>query len=118
MRGRGAGLRQRTFRVADHHFALVHVTGLEPGTTTPYAVRLDGERVWPLDAVAWPESTIRTLGGGRNVVLAWGSCRVTAPDHPPHSLPKDKHPDGREVDALRLLAEHMRAGERRSGPTG
>ena len=45
------GCAQRTFRVADHHFALVHVTGLEPGTTTPYEVRLDGERVWPLDEV-------------------------------------------------------------------
>ena len=45
------GCVQRTFRVADHHFALVHVTGLEPGTTTPYEVRLDGERVWPLDGV-------------------------------------------------------------------
>ena len=42
------GCAQRTFRVAGHHFALVHVTGLEPGTTTPYAVRLDGAPVWPL----------------------------------------------------------------------
>ena len=51
-------------------------------------------------------------------MLAWGSCRVTAPDHPPHSLPKDEHPDGREVDALRLLAEHMRDGEQESWPDG
>ena len=36
-----------TFRVAGHHYALVHCTGLEPGSTTPYEVRLDGEQVWP-----------------------------------------------------------------------
>ena len=27
------GCRTRTFRVGDHHYALVHVTGLEPGNT-------------------------------------------------------------------------------------
>jgi hypothetical protein len=112
------GCTQRTFGVAGHHYALVHVTGLEPATSTPYEVRLDGERAWPLDDGAWPASTIRTQGGGRPLVLAWGSCRVTAPDHPPHSLPKDEHPEGREVDALRLLAEHMRDGEQESWPDG
>ncbi len=39
--------RQRTFCVAGHHYALVHVRGLEPGSETEYEVRLDGERVWP-----------------------------------------------------------------------
>ena len=32
------GCRERTFHVAGHHYALVHVTGLEPATTTPYEV--------------------------------------------------------------------------------
>ena len=112
------GCRERTFRVAGHHYALVHVTGLEPGSTTPYEVALDGRRVWPLDDGDWPASTIRTQGGGRRVRLAWGSCRVTAPDHPPHSLPKDQHPEGREVDALRLVAEHMRDSDQEEWPHG
>src|SRR5688572_20284904 len=37
----------RTFAVAGHHYALVVVTGLTPGTTSAYEVLLDGERVWP-----------------------------------------------------------------------
>ena len=43
------GCRERTFRVDGHHYALVHVTGLEPAATIPYEVRLDGARVWPQD---------------------------------------------------------------------
>src|SRR5690349_19349912 len=39
--------RDRTFRVAGHHYAIVVVDGLEAGTETPYEVRLDGELVWP-----------------------------------------------------------------------
>ena len=37
----------RTFHVEGHHYALVLVTDLEPGTTTPYEVELDGVLVWP-----------------------------------------------------------------------
>ena len=37
----------RTFEVAGHHYALVSVTGLEPDTTYPYDVTVDGEVVWP-----------------------------------------------------------------------
>jgi hypothetical protein len=36
-----------TFQLAGHHFALVVLDHLEPGTQTPYDVRLDGELVWP-----------------------------------------------------------------------
>jgi hypothetical protein len=110
------GCTQRTFRVGTHHYALVHVTGLEPGTSTEYAVTLDGHRVWPEAGSGWPASRIRTGARDQLLRLAWGSCRVSAPDHPPHSLPKDKHPDGREVDALRLLAERMRDGEEPDWP--
>ena len=110
------GCTQRTFRVGTHHYALVHVTGLEPGTSTEYAVALDGRRVWPEAGSGWPASRIRTGARDQLLRLAWGSCRVSAPDHPPHSLPKDKHPDGREVDALRLLAERMRDGEEPDWP--
>ena len=41
------GHRASTFSVMDHHYALVIVDDLEPGSTTPYEVHLDGERVWP-----------------------------------------------------------------------
>src|SRR6478609_3618053 len=52
--------RARTFRVQGHHYALVVVEDLEPGSTTPYEVRLDGVLVWPEPGSPWPASRIRT----------------------------------------------------------
>jgi hypothetical protein len=102
-----AGCRQRTFAVEGHHYALVHVTGLEPASTTAYEVRLDGERAWPDPGSPFPPSLIRTHGAGAPFRIAWGSCRVCAPHDPPYSLRKDADPRGREVDALRVLASDM-----------
>jgi hypothetical protein len=39
------GHRSHTWTVAGHHYALVELDRLEPGTETPYQVRLDGEVV-------------------------------------------------------------------------
>ena len=105
------GCREPTFRVDGHHYALVHVTGLEPAATIPYEVRLDGARVWPQDLTPYPPSVIRTHDPGTPFQIAWGSCRVSVPHRPPHSLTKDEHPEGREVDALRVLADHMCRGD-------
>jgi hypothetical protein len=102
------GHTERTFEVAGHHYALVHCTGLEPASTTPYEVRLDGERVWPEADAPYPASVIRTHGAAGPFRIVWGSCRVCAPHEPPYSLRKDEDPEGREVDALRVLADHMR----------
>jgi hypothetical protein len=110
------GCRERTFTVAGHHYALVHCTGLEPASTTPYEVRLDGERSWPEPDGDFPPSLIRTQGGDRPFRIAFGSCRVCAPHQPPFSLRKDEHPDGREVDALRVLADHMRRDDPSAWP--
>ena len=98
------GCRDRTFHVAGHHYALVHVTGLARGAITPYEVALDGERRWPLADAAFPPSVIRTTGGGTPARIVFGSCRVTVPHDPPYSLRKDEDDRGREVDALRTLA--------------
>ncbi len=101
------GCRERTFHVSGHNYALVHVTGLEPEATIPYAVALDGEHVWPEPDSPYPPSVIRTVAGKGTFRIAWGSCRVDAPHEPPYSLRKDEDPAGREVDALRVLADHM-----------
>ena len=101
------GCSARTFRVAGHHYALVHVADLEPGTTNQYDVRLDGEQAWPLPGSPFPPSVIRTPSQDRPARIVFGSCRVAAPHEPPHSLRKDSHPDGREVDALHALALRM-----------
>src|SRR4028119_1882131 len=46
-----------TFRGGDHHYALVHVTGLEPGTVREYEVKLDGAVVWPAPGSPFPPSS-------------------------------------------------------------
>ena len=71
------GHRERTWTVAGHHYALVTVTGLEPGQRYPYQVRLDGDLVWPPPADTRPPSRIRTLTEGADVSLAFGSCRYS-----------------------------------------
>ena len=99
----------RTFHVSGHHYALVHVEGLEPGTTTEYEVHLDGERHWPDDAPeGFPPSVIRTPSQEHPARIAFGSCRVSVPHEPPYAEAKDDDDRGREVDALRALALRMR----------
>ena len=100
------GTDEHTFTVAGHHYALVVVEGLRPASTLEYAVRLDGEPAWP--RAGEPHPVIRTGGGGRPFTLAFGSCRVSLPHHPPFALPKDADPAGREVDALAALGGRMR----------
>jgi hypothetical protein len=69
------GVREHTWTVAGHHYALLAIGDLEPGSTTPYEVRLDGEQAWPPLSGDRPPSVIRTLGDARRVRLAFGSCR-------------------------------------------
>ncbi len=69
------GCREPTWTVCGHHYALVTVTGLEPGSSTPYEVHLDGERVWPPLGDSRPPSRIRTQGDPTHQRIAFGSCR-------------------------------------------
>ncbi|EST37207.1 hypothetical protein N566_14230 [Streptomycetaceae bacterium MP113-05] len=105
--GRGAapGGSARTWQVAGHHYALITVVGLEPGTETPYQVLLDGDQVWPPADSGMPASIIRTAvpDGGAPVRVAFGSCRWAArPEGSRHG------PVG--PDALEALAEQVRSG--------
>ncbi|MFF6999083.1 alkaline phosphatase D family protein [Streptomyces sp. NPDC008313] len=69
-----------TFQVAGHHYALVPVTGLTPGTPTAYEVLLDGAPVWPLPDSPFPPSVITVPEESAEVVrVAFGSCRWAAP---------------------------------------
>jgi hypothetical protein len=110
------GCERRTFCVDGHHYALVHVTGLEPGTITPYEVHLDDERVWPLPDAEHPPSVIKTHAHGDDVRIVFGSCRVAYPHEKPWILRKDEHKQGREVDALRALVLRMGDHEPRDWP--
>ncbi|MFJ6935806.1 alkaline phosphatase D family protein [Streptomyces sp. NPDC101132] len=108
----GAGGSAGTFQIAGHHYALVPVTGLTPGTTTAYEVLFEGARVWPLPDSPFPPSTITTpvpATPGRPsppVRFTFGSCRQAAP-------PADRRgphgPDALDALASRLAAQPLEA---------
>jgi PhoD-like phosphatase len=99
------GHTDRTFHVEGHHYALVRVEDLEPGTRYEYDVELDGERAWPPRDSDFPPSAFRTLGADNDALdILFGSCRVAVPSEPPYTLRKDEDDRGREHDALRTLA--------------
>jgi len=101
------GHRERTFTVEGHHYALVCVDGLASGELHPYTVRLDGRHVWPPPDYPFPAPAIRTLSRGGPFRVSFGSCRLALPHRPPYTLSKDRHPEGRELDALFTLAREL-----------
>jgi hypothetical protein len=110
------GCRERTFCAESHHYAIVPITGLEPGETYPYEVTLDGERRWPLAGSDFPPSVIRTIHPQRPLKIVFGSCRVAVPHEPPWNLSRDEDERGREVDALYALALRMAEADRSEWP--
>jgi hypothetical protein len=110
------GRRERTFRVEDHHYALVRLEGLESASVHEYEVALDGSVRWPDPSSDLPPSAIRTLGGPGPLDIRFGSCRVSLPHERPYTETKDSHEDGREVDALWVLAGEMARSEREDWP--
>ncbi|OZM73428.1 phosphodiesterase [Amycolatopsis antarctica] len=50
-----------TFEIEGHHYAVLVLTELRPGTSTSYEVRLDDRLVWPEPGSRLPPSRIRTL---------------------------------------------------------
>lgn len=105
-----------TFTVAGHHYALVVVEGLQPGSVTPYEVHLDGQRAWPQPDSGYPPSVVRTLGGDGPLRIAWGSCRAALPHRPPYTYARNRDDRGRETDAVWALAEQLRRGTRDDWP--
>ncbi|MGW6304164.1 alkaline phosphatase D family protein [Streptomyces niveus] len=100
----------RTFLIAGHHYALIPVTGLTPGTTVAYEVLLDEVRVWPPEDSPFPPSVIRTPAaatpgtsgsGTPELHVSFGSCRWA-------SAPVGE-PDPVGPDALHTLAAALTA---------
>jgi hypothetical protein len=102
------GCSSPTFCVEDHHYALVHVTGLEPGKAREYQVLLDGERSWPEPDSPFPPSVIRPIKNGETLKLVFGSCRISAPHEPPYTLGYDEDERGLGVDALYATAMRLK----------
>jgi hypothetical protein len=110
------GQRESTFGVAGHHYALVRIEGLDPGGFYEYEVALDGVRSWPPEGSELPPSAIRTLSPGEAVDIAFGSCRIALPHEEPYTKTKDEHEEGRELDALHVLARQMVRDDREEWP--
>ncbi|MCW2764074.1 MAG: hypothetical protein JWO11_33 [Nocardioides sp.] len=93
----------RTFAAHGHHYALIEVDGLLPGSRTAYTVLVDGERAWPPtdpEQSKFGPSVIATLEPGRPLRMAFGSCRV--------SISHDEEGNAAHgVDALRAYALHL-----------
>ena len=114
-----------TFHIGGHHYALVLVEGLEPGSRTPYEVLLDDSMVWPPADSTRPPSRIRTPGGPGAFSVVFGSCRyatplvITSEDHqefPPDALDTYSStiaglPEAKWPDALVLLGDQVYADE-------
>jgi hypothetical protein len=101
------GHRSRTFHVEGHHYAIVHVAGLEPGESYEYGVALDGEKKWPEPESEYPPSVIRTIGAEEPLRLVFGSCRLSLPHEPPYTLGKEEDECGFGPDALYALVARM-----------
>ncbi len=104
----------RTFSVHGHHYALVELTGLAPGTKTAYTVDVGEQRVWPPAAgegTRFPPSVIATLEPGKPLRLAFGSCRR-------QRQPRRGGPPGPRVDALRGYALRMAGQTDRAADRG
>lgn len=100
IRAFGISERARTFAVHGHHYALIEVGNLAPGTHHRYEVVVDGVVCWPPVDSELPQSRIPTLRPGKPLRLAFGSCRTSvahdADGHASHG-----------VDALRSYALRM-----------
>ena len=90
----------RTFAAHGHHYALLELEGLVPGSHTPYVVSVAGETLWPEPDSSFPAPIIPTLKPGKPLRMAFGSCRVSVP----HDEAGTK---AFGVDALRSYALHM-----------
>ena len=99
VQGGGGGTAQ-TFSAYGHHYALVVVEGLAPGTSAAYEVLVDERPVWPDPRSPYPPSVIRTRAtADASVRLIFGSCRETTQHATSRRLP----PDALDAYARRLM---------------
>jgi hypothetical protein len=99
-----------TFALHGHHYGLVELADLEPGSSLAYTVSLDGERAWPEPGSELPPSRIRTVDPDMPVRLVFGSCRTSVPHDVKHNLTHG-------FDVLRCFANELRNIDEPQWPT-
>ena len=104
------GASAATFTLHGHHFGVVELTDLEPGSSQEYTVRAGGEQVWPEPGSEFPPSRIRTVDPEAPVRLAFGSCRTSVPHDVQYNL---RH----GFDVLRCYANELREAAEPDWPT-
>jgi hypothetical protein len=100
----------QTFTLHGHHYGLVELAELTPGSSLAYTVSLDGEQAWPEPGSELPPSRIRTVDPDAPVRLVFGSCRTSVP----HDM---KHNFTHGFDVLRCFANELRNTEEPEWPT-
>ena len=110
------GRQAPTFEVAGHHYALVVIEGLRPGSEREYQVALDGVVRWPEPGSPFPPSVVRTLEPGRPLRLAFGSCRIAELPPPRGGRRRARHEHEHGVDALAACALSLRDAPREGWP--
>ncbi len=109
------GRTARTFTVAGHHYALVVLTGLRPGTEYAYQVTLDEVVCWPKTTEPFGPSVLRTVDPDGPLRLAFGSCRV-AELPAPRRRHRARHEQEHGADAALALARRLAAEPRDTWP--
>jgi hypothetical protein len=104
------GHRTGTFAVEGHHYALLMVDDLEPGSVTPYDVRLNGAKVWPPDDDR-PQPAVHTRNEEPQLRLVFGSCRIGDPQPTNLSVPWPEDVRELGIDALWTYAKQLQRGE-------
>jgi PhoD-like phosphatase len=100
------GHQAQTFEVYGHHYALVMIDGLQPGSEHEYRVALDGVVRWPSPDSEFGPSVLRTLDPDRPLRLVFGSCRIA--ELPPLSRRQRRAPAEHGPDALSARAMDLR----------
>jgi PhoD-like phosphatase len=98
------GHRDSTFCVEGHHYALLLVDDLQPGSVIDYDIRLDGRVVWPPEDDR-PAPVVHTRSGERQVRLVFGSCRRGDPQPKPGEFPDTG------IDALWAYSRQLQRGD-------
>jgi PhoD-like phosphatase len=98
-----------TFALHGHHYGLIELADLAPGSSLPYTVNLDGEQAWPEPGELVP-SRIRTVDPEAPVRLVFGSCRHSAPHDVRNNLTYG-------FDVLRCYANKLRNTDEAQWPT-